>query len=146
MIRIVVKGDVVAIPPPVAAVAGIKGRDVEVISAEPEAAGTAAGEMPDVAAAESTFESAMFPGMLHMESGVFAAVIVSHPFAVAVDVRVFGMAFMIAEGVLVVLVVLATRRSVVSARTMVGNVSATDITMVAIMMVSVLSDGRQRKE
>ena len=84
-----------------------------------------------------------------MEASVFATVIVSHPFAVVVDVRVFGMAFMVAEGSM--LIVLAMRRSVVSGGTMVGSVSATDVMMVrfmvvAVMMVPVLGHRWQRKD
>ena len=144
VIGIVVEGDVVAIPPPIPAVAGIKGRDVEIISSEPEASGTTSGEMPDVSAAEPAVKAAMFPGMVHMEAGVFATVIVSHPFAVVVDVRVFGMAFMVAEGSM--LIVLAMRRSVIRLRAMGGDVSATDIVVVPVTMVSVLGDGWQRKD
>ena len=79
-----------------------------------------------------------------MEASVFATVIVSHPFAVVVDVRVFGMAFMVAEGSM--LIVLAMRRSVIRLRAMGGDVSATDIVVVPVTMVSVLGDGWQRKD
>lgn len=41
MIRVIVNHDVVAIPVPVVAVSGVKGRNVEIESAKPEAAGTA---------------------------------------------------------------------------------------------------------
>ena len=97
VIGIVVDDDVVAIPQPVAAVADIEGSDVEVESAEPEAAGTATAEVPDMATADPAFEMAMFPGMVEVKTGVVSSLVVTDPLAVAVHVWCLGMAFLVAE-------------------------------------------------
>jgi len=80
--------------------------------------------MPDVAAAESAGKVAVLPGMIKMEAGIVATVVVPDPFAVAVNVWSFGMAFAVAKvGMLRSLM----RRSVESWGTMAGNESAADL-------------------
>ena len=91
MVGIFVDDDVVAIPEPVVAEAEIVRRDAEIEAAEPEAAGTASREMPDVAAAEASGEVTVFPGMVEVIVNVVVAGPVADPFPVRVDVRCVGM-------------------------------------------------------
>ena len=92
--------DVVAVPEPVVAVSDIKGGDAEVEATEPEAAGTATGQTPDMASTEAAAEVAMLPGMIEVEPGIIASLIVADPLAVVVDMRRFGMAFAVTKGLL----------------------------------------------
>jgi hypothetical protein len=117
VIGIFVDDNVVAVPEPAVAVADVKGRDVEIETAEPEAIGAAAGEMPDVAGAEAAGEVAVLPGMIEVIVNVVASGVVADPFAVGVNVRRVGMAGMIVE---------MLRRGVRRARrrrTVLGNVA-----------------------
>lgn len=58
--------DVVAVPEPAVAEAEVIGSDAEKETTEAEAAGAAAGEMPDVAAAEAAGEASVLKGMIEM--------------------------------------------------------------------------------
>lgn len=91
VIGILVDDDLVGVPEPIVAVIEVRGRDGEIKAAEPEALAIAAGDAPDVAAAEAAVEVAVLPRMIEMETGVIAAGIVADPLAVGVDVRSFRM-------------------------------------------------------
>ena len=79
--------------------------------------------------AKAAGKVSMPPRMIKMKVDVIASIVVTHPFAVAVDVRRFGMTFPIAEGCL-------RRRLVRSARmgrrSVVGNVAATKVVTAAV--------------
>jgi hypothetical protein len=98
MIGVFVDHDVIAVPVPITAVARVKWRYAEIEAAEPKAAGTASGEMPNVSAAETSCKAAVFPRVVEVEAGVVASLIVPDPLAVVVNVRGFRVSFLIAEG------------------------------------------------
>ena len=98
VIRIVVDHDVIVVPIPIINVAEIEGSYAEVISAEPEAAGRATTQAPDVTRSDSSLESAMLPGAVKVESGIATAIGVADPLVVLVDVRSFGVRGFIAIG------------------------------------------------
>lgn len=133
--------DVVAVPQPVADVAYIEWGDVEVEATKPEPARTATAQTPDMAAAKTTREMIMFPGMVDVEAGVVASLIVAHPLAVVVDVWGFGMAFLVAE--ILFRSILMGWRSVRRWRAMARHVAAADA--VTSALVSMLSPKGQRK-
>src|SRR5450432_3507663 len=97
MIGVFVDHDVVAIPQPIVAKPDVEVGDAEVEAAEPEPAGDAAGEVPDMAAAKSAGKVAVFPGMIEVVVGIVAAGVVADPLAIGVNVRHVGMARFVAE-------------------------------------------------
>ena len=97
VVGIFVDDDVVAVPEPVVAVGEVECADAEIETAEPEAVGTASGEMPDVTAAEAAGEVAVFPGMIKMHAGIVATGVVADPFAVRVNVRGIGVTSLVVE-------------------------------------------------
>jgi hypothetical protein len=135
VVGVIVDNDVIAIPEPVIAVSKVKRANAEIEAAEPESIGAASTESPSVTAANAAGEVAMFPGMIQMEAGLVASVVMSDPFAVVVDVGSFGMAFMVAIG--------SSRRRGLVGRAVrgrgavVGNVATTD----GVLMVIVLRQG-----
>lgn len=98
VIRIVVDNDVIVVPIPIVNVAEIEGSYAEVVSAEPEAAGSSAAQAPDVTRSDSTLEAAMLPGVFKMESGIATALGVADPLVILVDVRSVGVRGFIAIG------------------------------------------------
>jgi hypothetical protein len=98
MVGVFVDYDIVAIPEPVIAEGKVKRRDREVETAEPEAAGTASPQAPDMAAAEAAGEAAMLPGVIEVEAGLVSAVVVPYPPAIVVDMRGFGVTFVVTIG------------------------------------------------
>src|SRR6185437_1427977 len=70
---------VVGVPLPIAAIGEIEGRDAEIVVVEPEAAGAAAAEAPDVARAEAGIESAVLPGAVEMEARIVFGRVVADP-------------------------------------------------------------------
>src|SRR5580658_6835309 len=90
MVGIIVDDDVVTGPVPIVDVGEVEGGDAEVEAVKPEAAGTTAGEMPDVAAAEAASEMAVSPGMIEVEASIFAALFMADPVALFVNVRTGG--------------------------------------------------------
>ena len=100
MVGIVIDDDVIAGPIPVGNIAQIKGSDAEVEAAKPETARIAAHDAPPVCRSEAAFEVAMLPGMIEVEPGIIASLIVADPLAVVMDVRRFGMAFAVTKGLL----------------------------------------------
>ena len=97
VVGILVNHDIVAIPKPIAAVTDIERSDAEIETAEPEAAGTTAAEVPDVSAAEAAGKAAVLPGMIEVKTRVIAALIVTNPFAVRMDMGSIGVARTIVE-------------------------------------------------
>jgi len=130
VVGVFVDDDVVAVPEPVTTVVQIKRSDAKEEAAKPEAARTTSPEAPTVAAAEAAGEAAVLPGVIEVEAAIIAAEIVSHPLAVAVDVRGFGMTFAVAErrmgfGL--------ARRAMKGLGTMVGDVSTPDLMAAAVL-------------
>jgi hypothetical protein len=97
VVGVVVDHDVVIIPVPVTAIADVEGCDAEIVSAEPEAAGTTAPKTPDMTAPDSKRKVAVLPGMVEVEAGIIVSVIVTHPVVVGMNVRGFGVAGLVAE-------------------------------------------------
>jgi len=98
VVGVVVDHDVIIIPIPVIAIADVEGGDAEIVSAEPEAAGTTAPQTPDMAAPDSKRKVAVLPGMVEVEAGIIVSVIVAYPVIVGMNMRSFGVAGLIAEG------------------------------------------------
>ena len=97
VVGIFVDDNVIAVPEPIPAEPDVVGCDAEVETAEPEAAGTASSEMPDVAAAETAGEVTVLPGVIDMVVRIVAASVVTDPLAVGVDMRSVGMAGLVGE-------------------------------------------------
>jgi hypothetical protein len=97
MVGIVVDDDVIVTPIPVVDVAKVEVCNAEVIPAEPESAGTASAEPPYETRAESALEVAMFPGMVKVVVDARAFNVMPDPLTILVDVRGFGMAFLVAK-------------------------------------------------
>ena len=98
MVGVVVDNNVIVVPIPVVNISDIKRSHAEVVSAEPEAARTAAPKPPNKPRPEAALEVAVFPRMIQVESGVVRARIVSDPFPVLVDMRGIGMSLLISKG------------------------------------------------
>src|SRR5581483_9912789 len=94
IVRIFVDHDRIRAPDPVAAILDVGRSNAEVPSVKPEARGTAAGQAILVAAAEGARETTVLPRMFHVISGV--STFMSDPFPIAVDMRRFGVAGLIA--------------------------------------------------
>ena len=95
VVGVFVDDDLVAVPEPTVAEADVIGSDAEIEATEPEAGRTAAGEMPDMAAAKAAGEMAMLPRMIEMIVRIVGAGVMANPLAVVVYVRRFGMARLI---------------------------------------------------
>lgn len=148
VIGIVVDDDLVGVPEPIVAVAGVKRADAEIKAVEPEAAGTAATEMPDMASANAAAETAMLPGMVEMEAGIIVSGVVADPFAVGVNVRGFGMAFLVIElGMIVAMFgwCWACWSVVNGRRAMPRNVAASHFGLTAATAVRFLGESWSRK-
>ncbi len=77
----------------------VKGGDAEIEAAKPETAGDLRlSNAPDVTAAEAAGEPTVLPGMIEVKADIIAARVVPDPLAVAMDVRGFGMTFLVVEG------------------------------------------------
>jgi hypothetical protein len=97
MVWIVVNHDVVAVPQPIANVVIIVRRDAPIKPAEGEAVTASASKAINVAGANSAAEASVFPRMVKMVVGITAAGIMTDPaIAFSMNVRSFGMAFLIA--------------------------------------------------
>jgi hypothetical protein len=127
VIGIFVDHDVVAAPIPAIDECEIERRDAPIIVAEPKTVGTASAQAPHVAATEAACEAAMLKGVIEVVAGVRAPSVMPYPFIVVVNVRSFGVAFLIAMGHPRRVFVLRwpARLSTGGSRTMTGNVSAT---------------------
>ena len=98
MVGVFVDYDIVAIPKPVIAKGKVKGSDGEVEAAKPETVGTTSCDAPHVVTAEAAGEVAMLPGVIQMEAGLVSPEVVPYPFAIVVDVRGFGVTFIVTIG------------------------------------------------
>lgn len=141
VVGVFVDYDVIGIPKPVIAEGEIKSRDGEVETAKPETAGATTPDAPDVAAAEAAGEVAVLPGVIEVEAGLVSAVVVPYPPAVVVDVRGFGVTFIVAIGGLGRSFV---RHAMRGRGTMMRNVTAT-YCMAAAFVATMLREGRERK-
>jgi hypothetical protein len=145
VIGVFVDHDIVAIPEPVAGIVKVKRGDAEVIAAKPETAGIASLNAPPVSTAEATVEAAVLPGVIDVEAVVFAPTPVSDPFAVAVDVRGFGMAFPVVVGTPRLVVMIFTMfftsllLRMIGRRPVAGNVSAANVVVAVALVVVVVS-------
>jgi len=90
VVGVVVNHNLVAVPHPVIAEADVIGCDAEIETAEPEAAGASADQMPYVVPANSARKVAVRPGVIEMVIAVSRTGIVPDPFTVRVDVRSIG--------------------------------------------------------
>jgi hypothetical protein len=90
VVGIVLDDEVIAVPEPVVAEAGVVGSDGEIKAAEPEAAGAASGEVPDVATADGAGEASVLPRMIEVVVSVATTGVVADPFVVGMDVRGVG--------------------------------------------------------
>lgn len=90
VVRIVVNHNLVTVPHPTVAEANVIGGDTEVEPPKPEATGPSAGQMPNVAAANSARKVAMLPGVIEVVVGITRAGVVTNPFAIGVNVRRIG--------------------------------------------------------
>jgi hypothetical protein len=162
VIGIVVEHDVIAVPIPVVRVTEVIGCDGEVVAVEPETLRTAAAKAPSVALPETTIVAAVFPQIFPAVALIVPAVIVPNPFAVAVNVRRFGMALTIAIGSAgrifaswgVTLLVMPLF-SMPGWRTMAGHITAANVAMsflitaliaTVFLMIIVLRQSGQGKE
>ena len=91
VIGIFIDDHVVAIPEPAVAEGNVKVGDAEIETAEPEATGTAAAQMPAVIGTEAAGKVSVLPGMIEMIVGIVAAGVVADPFAVGMNVWSIGM-------------------------------------------------------
>ena len=151
MVRIFVDHDVVTVPIPIVAVGQVEIGYAEAKATEPEAAGIASLNAPAVATAESAIEATILPRVIDAKAGVISAAIVSHPFAVAVDVRRLGMTLAVVEVSVAIIVMVGfvmvaiVRVAMVGRRPVARDVSATDVTVTVavIAMVVMLRESRQ---
>jgi hypothetical protein len=154
VVGVFVNHHVVAVPIPGIAVGKVKRCHAEVEAAKPETTGIAALYAPPVSTAEATIKAAVLPGMVEMETSVIASRVVTDPFAVVVDVRGLRMAVAVPKRVLVAIVMVVIVAivfmpvAVISLRTMVRNVSSTDVVVavVAIVVLVFLGECRHRQE
>jgi hypothetical protein len=149
MVGVFVNRDVVAVPIPVIAVRKIKWGDTEIEAVKPEAAGIATLHAPPVCTAETPLEAAILPRVVDVEALVVAPAFVSHPFAVVVDVRSFGMILTVAirTPVSVLVMVAFVRIAMIRLGPVARDVSSADVVVavvVAVVTVFVsLCQGRQ---
>jgi hypothetical protein len=146
VVRICVDDHVISVPIPVVAIGQVERGDAEVEASKPEAARAAASEVPYVTPAETAFETAVLPWMLEAEAVVIAAIFMADPFAVAVDVRCFGVIFAVAVRMsAMVFVPVNIVIAMMSLGAVVGNVSTSDIVVIAVFTVLVLREGWKGK-
>src|SRR5271169_5275594 len=136
MVRVVINHDIVGIPQPPIHVADIIRRDAPSKRPKPEEAGASAAQMPNVAAADSTAEVPVFPGMIEMIVGIVAAGVVTDPLTVGVNVRQFGMPLFIVELLVFSRMFWRAWRGFSRSRTTLGNVSAANFWFAAMLFAS----------
>ena len=94
VVRVFVDHDVVGVPEPAIAICQVKGRNVPVPAVEPEPAGAAAAEVPNVPASKSAGKAAMGKGLIDVIVCVAAASVMADPF-VSIHVGNIGMAVLV---------------------------------------------------
>ena len=93
------KSRVVSSPVPTVAIGDIKGRHAPGPAVKPETARSTAANAPNVRGAKATGETTMFPRMIKMIVRIVTTRIVTHPLAVVMNVRRFGVALAIGSPV-----------------------------------------------
>ena len=101
VIGVVVDDDVVGVPEPSVGVGEVPGGYSEVEATEPEAGWAASAETPDVGGTEAAGEVAVLLGVVEVETGVVATVVVAYPVAVVFDVGGVGVSGGVGEVVVV---------------------------------------------
>jgi hypothetical protein len=141
VVRVIIDDDIVAVPKPVVAILEVKRSDTEVEAAKPETAGIATLDAPSVSPAHAAVEVTVLPGVVDVEAGVVATIVVPYPFAVVVHVRSFGVIVTVAIRAPFPVVVLVAFVSVamISGGTMARNVTTADVVLaIATAMLIVL--------
>jgi hypothetical protein len=135
VVRIFVDDNLVGTPVPIGTEAEVSGSDAEGESAEPETLAIAPFDAPDVVAAETAAEAAMFKRMIEMIAGIIAPGAVADPRIVGVHVRSFGVATFVGifRGFLGCSVLLGPSRW----RAVCGNMAVADVA--SLWRASVLS-------
>lgn len=146
VVGVLVDDDFVGIPEPTITEGDVSGSDAEIEAVEPEAGRTAAGEMPNVAAAKAAGEVTMLPRMIHMILRIIGAGIMADPLAVGVDVRRIGMPGLI--GIFGSFRRRAVRSSLGRRRAFTRNVSVADVFRLRSRMLpaAILRESRNRTE
>jgi len=90
--------------------------------------------MPDVTATETTGKAAMLKGVIEMEVRVAAALIMSNPLAVVVNVRGFGVALLVSVMILLGWCLASTTG--MGSRSVSGYEAAADLTASTAMLLS----------
>jgi hypothetical protein len=151
VVRVCVDHDVVTVPIPVVAVGEVEIGNAEGETAKPETAGFASFNPPPVATAEAAVEVAILPRVLDAKAIIVSPAVVSHPFAVAVDVRCLRVTLAVVEMSVPALVTVAlVRVAMMTLRPVAGNVSAAHIVVAVVVsmviMVAMLRQRRQRED
>jgi hypothetical protein len=160
VVGIVIDDDLIGSPIPVTGVSKVKRGYAEVEAAKPKAAGAPSLNAPLVAAAEAAGEAAMLEGMVYVIASIVSSGVVSHPLAVVVDVRRFGVARLVAIGPRCIFLSgrgflsrcgLLSRRCCLACASMrrwwtVRRNVATTYGVTALLMVIVLCEGGKGKE
>ena len=140
MVGVFVNHHVVAVPIPAIGVGKVKRGDAEVEATKPETPGIPTLDAPTMSTAEATLKAAVLPRMVEVEAVVIMPQVVTNPFAVVVNVRGVGMIVAVPIRVLVTAVVVGlVRVAVIGLRPMVRNVSSTDVVMVIVAIVVIVS-------
>jgi hypothetical protein len=87
VIRIFVDHDIIAVPVPIVDVTVIEWRDPEIESVKPKTVPVAATQVEHMAGTETACEVPVLPWMILMKTWVVAALIMSNPLIVSVNVR-----------------------------------------------------------
>ena len=140
---------VVAVPVPAVAVRKVKRGHAKVVAAKPESTRIATLDAPAMSSTEAALEAAVFPRVVAVETFVVASPVVSDPFAVAVNVRSFGVVVAVAiRAPVVILVAVVVPVTVTIRWPMARNVSSTNVMVAIVSIVTVVSlcQGGQRRE
>ena len=140
MIGVVVYHDLIAVPEPAVTVSNIVWGDAEVEVVEPETAGAASRQMPDVTFSNAAGKVAVLPRVIEVVVGVIAAGFVPDPGTVGMDVWSVGVPLGVVIGA--PFFTLGRGFGVVDrGRTLLGNVMASVCLSLGLFM---LGEGRDR--
>ena len=99
VIGIVVQHDVIAVPQPIVGVVVVVRRDAPEITSEPETVAASAFDAINVIAANFAAEVSVFPNVVLVVTSIVAASVMADPLIVlSMNVRSFGMAWLVAIG------------------------------------------------
>ena len=96
MVGVFVDDDLVGVPEPAVAEGDVSRSNIPIPAVEPEAAGAAAGETPNMGAAKAAGEVAVGEWLIHMVAGIVGAGVVTDPGLSVIDVRNVGVAGLVA--------------------------------------------------